>query len=455
MSNYDLQQYFLNMVKDFSISNPGRPIDRMFVYSLLEQFNIRDDQYPLLDISENFEYWQNRYENVRGINVFEYQNRPFLWFESGRIEGNEIKLYVPLDPSHLKYGVDQLFDFITNEKIVHQSKVAKVIRTDNVVIRVTTLEDADKILKFVANNQYLQEGLLKVNPFLPNYNGIGATMDNFTTYNGTVAQIISDYLNYCKANNNMEQFNIEGLNNYIKNCIPDIEDLDVKDIYSLLSKVTTPTFKFQDFAEHARYKIPDKYDDEYRITDPTFYFEQAVRVTNRTNPQNTKLAILEYLKNNPNYFSAENKAKSGLIKYVKPGDVINIMRSKLSEKGIEIPRTDNELIDQYLQVLLNLNAINNVDIYEIVKNAYLATEKKYGERQAHVAVLQLLNEGETKYFTNDGKVRDAVKRILNFNIKKEILKRINIENLDINNNSEIVTRFENIIKPQTYSNQKV
>ena len=51
MNSCHLQQYFLDYIKEFAISNPNRIIDSDFVYSILEVFNIRKDQSPKMDIS--------------------------------------------------------------------------------------------------------------------------------------------------------------------------------------------------------------------------------------------------------------------------------------------------------------------------------------------------------------------------------------------------------------------
>lgn len=457
MSNYDLQQYFLNWIKEFALYNPDREINRNFVYSLLERFNMKNDQFPGMDIGYNFEYWQNRYKNNSNIDVFVYQDRPFLWFQNGTINGNEIKLYVPLDSNHIKEGANLLFDFISSKNIIHQSKIAKVIRTDNVVIRVTTLEDADTILKYVTNNPYLMQGLMKVNPFLPNYNGIGVTMDNFTTYNGNVAQIISDFYNYCKSNHVIEQFNVEGLNKYIKFCITREADPDIRDIFDLLSKVIRPNFKFAEFAEFAKNKIPDKYDsNQKRIIDPKFYFEEAIKITEKNLPGNSKDAILRYLKGDSTAFTRKNQARFGLIKYVDPADLINLMRSKLTDNNIPIPRTDSELIDKYLNILLH-NDIKKeqYNSFDIIKNAYINTSNVYNRVQARAAINNLIINGEINFFTNRFGDRTKLKTILNQDIIKIILSNIDINDLDVDNVSEIINRFESLIKETINERQRV
>ena len=452
MNNYELQKYLFGYLKQFQISNPNKIIDRQFVYSLLEQFNIQNHG---MDISNNFEYWMNRYEGNPNIKVFEFQQRPFLWFQNGRIRGNEIKIYVPLDINHIKEGANLIFDYISSNNIVHQSKIATIIRTDNVVIRVTTLEDADKIINFVTNNEYLKEGLLNVNPFLPNYNGLGITMDNFTTYNGNVAQIISDFLNLLKNQGRLDLFNVEEFNNYVKSAITYVDDPDIKDIYTILSQVTKPNFDFKEFVAFIRNKIADKYDNnKTRITDPEYYFDEAIKITEQIHPGFSKPAIFKYLKGDSSGFTRDSHARAGLEKYVHPGDLISIMRSRLNSNNIPIPNNDDELINHYLDIVLNKN-MNKENLFDIIKSAYISTLNAYGKAQARAAVNNLIINREIDLFTNSNGDRTRLRSILNYDIKKIIISNIDISNLDINDIKEIVNRFENIINPETLSNQKV
>ncbi len=48
---------------------------------------------------------------------------------------NHIKLYIPLDARHIYRGVDQIFNFLSENDISHVSKVGSAIRNDDIVIR--------------------------------------------------------------------------------------------------------------------------------------------------------------------------------------------------------------------------------------------------------------------------------------------------------------------------------
>lgn len=168
----------------------------------------------------------------------------------------------------------------------------------------------------------------------------------------------------------------------------------------------------------------DKYTkDRKRIIDEKFYFEQAITITNKVHPKNTKIAILEYLKGNSQYFTNQQNARLGLNKYVHPSIVINLMRSKLSENNIQIPSNDNELVDKYLNILLSKQkdvvSYDLDELFNIVKNAYINTFNVYNYEQARVALKSLILTGDRKFFTNRFKDRDKIKEKLNgVDIKK-------------------------------------
>lgn len=410
--NYGLMQYFLDMIKEYAIYNPNKEITHNFVYSQLMGFNIKNEAMPFEDVSDYFEKWINNYRNNKNIDVYKIKGREhFLWFTNGKIRGNEIKLYVPLDKQHLYDGAKQIFDFISSTNIEHQSKIAKIIRNDNIVIRVNKMEDAQAIINYVTNNNYLQEGIMKVNPFLPSCNGVGLAMDNDYSFNSTVTDSICEFLNILRDKNRLDLFTVEGLNQYIQTKIPTIQDEDLKDIYKLMYKTTSKQFTLQDFVSHANNKLSDKYTSErQRILNPVYYFEQAVINTYKKYPQNIETAILEYLKGNPNYFTNDEKSRDGLKKYVNPGDVINIMRSKLKEKYVQIPNTDKELIKQYTNIILNNLSFNQPktpdkrqtnlqEEYSVIQIAYLDTFLKYGQSQADVALNVFIKQNECKFFS--------------------------------------------------------
>lgn len=443
--NYSNMQEFLNMIGNFAIYNPGMEISSKFVYSQLKNFNLSQE-----NINQNVEYyfprWMNEYQNNNNIKVINPEHRKyFLWFLNGKIKGNEIKLYIPLDIYHIYGGAKVLFDFISNTNIEHESKIASEIRNDNIVVRVNSLEDAQTIINFVQGNNYLKEGLMRPNPFIPNLGGIGITMDNNYSYNTTVSNMISEFVTQIRYQNRYDLLTPENLGAYVNSKIATTQDEDLKDIYKLISQVTSKNFTIQDFVNHANSKLMDGYDsNRRRITNPEYYFEKAVVATYNKFPQEIKTRISKYLSSGDSkLFTNMNKARMGLEKYVHQRDVISIMRSKFLQNGFSFPNSDSELIDGYLNMVTNgqysnnytntntnipksLNNENEVNYnmnnqnevrkdiniqsfeirnlrvnekYDILKNAYINTALTSGYEYADVAIRELIENSNVQYFS--------------------------------------------------------
>lgn len=438
--NYAYMQEFLDMIKEFAISNPANEITYNFVYSNLIGFrtnNFRDR------IDDNFDYWKHRYYENKNISVFETDRlKGFCFFANGDMKGNEVKLYIPLKSNYVKEGANQLFDFLSSTNIEHQSKIATIVRNDNVVVRVNNLEDAKTIIDYVTSNEYIRAGMLQVNPFLPNCNGVGITMDNNFSFNSELSKAIAGFIEYLKANNLLHLANVENFNNYINSSLSKIVDLELKDIYCLLAKTTSKDFSLQDFINHANSKLIDRYDDERkRIIDPSYYLENVIMITEKFYPANSKTAIKEYMHSNATYFTNKKRAREGLMKYVRPGDLVPLMRAKLQEKGVAIPNKDEELIDKYLDIVLNKQN-NYREQFEIIKQAYVSTLSVYDINQAITAFKSLFVYNNVKYFTNRfGDRERLIKSVLPYNIKRIIISNIDTTNLDINDINDICQRF--------------
>lgn len=434
-------QYFLNMIKEYAKSNPNQEITENFIYSNLIRFDIPSYQKPGEYISDiHFNGWINRYRNNENIDVnfhnFQYY---FLWFINGRIKGNEVKLYIPMDYEHIERGANELFDFISSTNIEHQSKIASCIRNDNVVVRVNSLEDAKAIVDFVQNNPYIKQGMINVNPFLPNYNGVGMAMDNNYSFNGVTSEIICNFINKLRENNQLELATVENLNTYVNQQKYGITDPNLRDIYELLEKTTSKNFEFEQFIEHVNNKLIDKYtSDRKRITDPSFYLEQAVIETSKKHYDfSVADSLRQALSGKPDGFTRDNRARDGVLKYVHPGNIINIMRTKLSENNVSIPRTDEELISKYVELV-----VPKLNLFEIIQTAYQNTLKAYNKNQADTAIRNLILNGNIEYFTNRFNDRNLLRQhVLGKDIKRIILNEIDLNNLDVNNIDEIISRF--------------
>lgn len=456
--NYELMQTFLDIIKELAISNPGNRIDAKLIYTCLMGYSIKPEDHPYSSTNDILKNIEDEYQSNNNLDMIKWG--AFLVFEQGKIKGNEIKLYVPLDKNHMQQGSKELMNFLISNNIENEIKFANKVRNDNVVIRVNTLSDVEKIVNFVSGNEYIKKGLLKTNPFLPNTSGVGVAMDNNYSYNTVLAEIISNYIVVLGAKGTLDELSVEGLNSFVKEQSKTIENLDLKDIYNLIEKITSRQFKFLDVVNHIKRKMADKYDDKFeRIVDSKYYFEEAVKVTYKKHPNNVSAAILSYIDGEAKYFTNEDNVRLGLIKYVEPRNIVNIMRTKLIENNVPVPSSNEILINSYLEQLLskeNEKQENLNEIPEILRAAYINTYKKYGERQANDALKEFIKARQTKYFTNDGGYRDKLRNHLaELNPKKIVLGEIDLNGLDKDNITEIVNRYSASLSYYTSQNNKI
>ena len=195
---------FLKLIASAGFNGYDISVDT--IYRNLIFFDVKEKR---SDISSFFEYWINHFKNNKNINVFvaEY-NKNFCHFVNNNNYDvnayNAIKLYIAIDKEHIHKGAQELFDFLAAENIQHISKVAKKIRFDDIVVRVSNPSDANKIINFVNNNKYLCEGCISTNPFAVRSGNVSVAWDGQLSYNTVVCSWINQYITWEKENGNLE-----------------------------------------------------------------------------------------------------------------------------------------------------------------------------------------------------------------------------------------------------------
>ena len=218
-------QEFLEYMYAIKYCNPNLKFDEKIVYNQLKNRNLPDSEKNEygegIDVRRFFSRWEENFKN-KNVNAFCDEVNWKYWFQFVNKLGYQdefIKLYIPINMPHLYEGVNELFDFIANEGIIHQSKVASFTRIDNVIVRLRKgdWESAFKIIDFINNNKYLKTGLNKNNPFVPSINGIGIMEEHGNSYNTDISQFIARYIR--KKHAMGEKVNIDEFREFLKsNC---------------------------------------------------------------------------------------------------------------------------------------------------------------------------------------------------------------------------------------------
>ena len=244
----EMEEFLQKMAKiaEHFYKTHGTYLNHSFVYHQLCDFGLRPGDFAeagrSIDISSLFDGWIARYYGDPNMEV---HVRPsfshFCLFDSRHPvrQGEFIKLYIPLDFSHLYNGANILFDYIESLGIPHASKIARVLRSDNIVIRLNPedYESAMRIIDFVNGNDYLREGLNPTNPFLPTINGVGIMHDSGGSYNSGMAKMIAAYINSARKNNepvSVEAF-YEWFDAHVSEVVPNLDLQDMVDTFGIVS----------------------------------------------------------------------------------------------------------------------------------------------------------------------------------------------------------------------------
>ncbi len=186
-----------------------------------------------------------------------------------RCAGEHIKMYIPLDEAHIEQGAKQIFTFLDENRISHSSKIGSHIRFDNIVVRLIDPKDAERLLTFIKNNPFIQEGLLPANPFAFQQDGIAMACDGRKSYNETTSVLIKMYLDACRQQNRLDQVSAQDYQNFIRTKYKEqflvhsnndlMNNLDWEDetdernyreIIALMIQTAHPQFDFSDYLKH-------------------------------------------------------------------------------------------------------------------------------------------------------------------------------------------------------------
>lgn len=253
MSNSFVQKY-LDMMVELVKSNPSLKITENLLYAQLVSFRLGKGSIPFENIEKYFRNWITNFQSNPIIDVYRDKTNPFICHFISKRDFSKnkgtIKIYLPLDSTHIKDGVQEIFDFLSRENIAHHSKVLSSIRNDNVIIRVATIEDVNKIVKYIKSNKYISEGLLNHNPFLITCYKVGIVVDDNYTYNVELTKILASILEELKMRDELDKFNVNYIRNiFIKLSVKCTDD-ELADLYKLIALSLSKDTSLQDFANY-------------------------------------------------------------------------------------------------------------------------------------------------------------------------------------------------------------
>lgn len=466
----------------------------------------------------NFDEWINYFDKKDNIEVdIDKEWSYFIQFVNKKEElfekNNLIKLYIPIDSSSIKDGVKTLFDFLVKENIAHISKIGKHTRFDNITIRVGSEEDAKKIMEFVNNCDQIKEGMLPPDPFAFSEEDIALAVDGNLSYTNTITEYISLYLTECKNNNTLEEANLDGFIEFIKQYYNTtfINKIDtsrifkdfrtnssnaankannLKEVTELFITSLNEDFTFEQFIEHFNkcnnFETVKKSKLEYFYTlvkDDVDENDIEELIAYTVNTMTQKMTIEEAINQLKNYIYVGNPAYiskvSGLRNYVVENDLRNKILIMLDKENITIedyfeqmlPKNEvlideDPVIDEVLPIEDISTKTKEEYLISTIMETYEKFEKKYkqgeyefsGEKHVSLALFQLLALNKYDGFTNTSGTRDElienVSREDAIEIMMEALKYSKIDTEDRKIQELLSTEYTKYIIEETYKKEK-
>lgn len=374
---------FLRLIAE--ISKNGVVIDSNLVYSNLITLGTNKTS-----IENYFTTWQNRFANNPNIDVFVQPDwKCFCQFKGKGMNpqpDTELKIYIPLDESHVYHGVNKIFDYISKNRIPHKSKVGKHTRFDDLVIRVDSVNALAAIRRFAETDQYIREGLIEINPFAITDGLISFAWDSTMSYNRVVSEWISEYINSMKDNLDFVSYssfleyiairynevfqNGVGINSFysdrkMDNTVSDLvtyqritellmislrSESKLLDLYKFYEFIKDPTTKEEAFDNISRLKRKDSLNVEEIPIDVREAFDYAfLEISKKETPETAVLRFKRFSKEgNYDLFTRSNGVRT------------------LMQEMLTMPLADRLIYEEEKQVLINAS-LNTLEKYDSIQ----------------------------------------------------------------------------------------
>ena len=485
MNRVDRINEFLMLLRDLALQNPHFLTTKNEFYSLL----IYKDIINRHTNEKFFETLINRYKKNPKINVlidpkFKYFCQFLSNDDKAKSTTEHIKVYIPLDENHIEQGSNMIFDFLSENNISHLSKIGKDTRIDDIVIRLVDKEDAIKLINFVSSNNYIQEGLLKPNPFALNVNNIAIACDGRISYNSTVATLLQLYIADKRKENTLNEVNVndfyEFINNYYKKVFVNKThihrlktdfDVDINNkkvvinymnVLELILKARNNDFSFTDFLVH----YSNCKNNEIKDNKQSKFYETKKMSDVELNNM-TKEIIQTLLK----MYKDERTARNYLSSYICYNDERYLTReyglrekvinSNYRQSLLKYLKEHNLDFNGYIQNLNITKKEESTNITDMLKEVISVMSIKKGKDYAVKGVIAYIKTGNENYITrtNDMRIKvvelDLCNKVNDYLIKNNIslqtlinniLNNVNKENILISSIETTYKKYEELYK---------
>lgn len=435
MSSREERELFLEYIKKIYLQNPDFDVTFDTIYGELRAFNVQNGVQTRID-RDNLIGIQARLSNNFAKKIKCFSNGYFFAIENrGQYVddktfydkmNNSIKLYVSCDIKNLYNVTKSLFDYIIKENIITQSKIAKEMRNDVLVVRVSTPEEAIKIKNYVNSLKY--KSTVKANPFILNAGNVSMTWDGgMFSYNGILCKLLKNYFD--KKRKKRELINVSG---------EDFSKFIRREIFMCSQNPSYLLNEYQNGSDITNFvKVANILADNLDgvLTEDKLFEYQNINSNSLANDgilvDDRKDKLLYVIYKLSNYYDI-NYVHKILVHYVNTGEV-KVFTRKDSIRNIIIVNFPPDVLKK------EIVDMGRRTFYECIQ----LTLEKYNKDQCIYAIARFILNGELDGFTRNYEVRNK----LGFLVPKEWFSLI-IKNELGSENDRIIDKINMLSKEE-------
>lgn len=416
------RELFLKYLSDIYLQNPDLPILSETIYYELVKFTIANQEHfirfeSLIGVQVGL---NNKYKNNSNVNTFTSSDG-YFWAIENRMGKNDdeflsdiynsIKLYIPVSSDNIYKISASLFDFMIDEGIVMQCKVAKEMRNDALICRVKDRNDASKVSNYVNSLGYCSS--MRPNPFLYDDGSVCMATDGCLSYNTILARVLREYLHNKRMSHTLDRTSISDFNTFINSQI-ELSNGKFNKVYMDLYKINSKE-QYKDFATILKLVsgVLDGSFTSEQLSDCKSICSNMVEGNEENYFEQDETKILYVINTLANYYSVDYVHKI-IMTFIETGDY-NLFTRKYGEHG----GIRNIMVNSFSPSKTR-NIISNIGWKALIFAAKV-TYDKYGEEQLFAAIKNVFNGDGIIEFTNDNEARSRLGLVIPPELLREVI----------------------------------
>lgn len=381
-----------------------------------------------------------------------------------------IKVYVPLKKEHMEENINKILSFMAQNNVIHHSKLSKIVRVDDLVLRIGNRSDAEKVINFI-NNNIPKEDMYETNPFVVKTGNVGIALDRYLSYNDVVSKYISLYIEKCNSFSNVASFgdfklfmnsvleyisrgeNLEFFKNFKENeRFGDDEFLvNIKEITSLIVKNLEGMTKENVYFYQEKQSNSDYYRNERS------FFENRINgnVNNNSNEnigdnrnaneedarylldELIEVCLRKYGVNKTKLLLNNYKSDSYIYSITRENNLRERVANSNNFKGYLASLSFEQLNDMIDRSFGKFSEnVNDEDSYHLLIELISIMNVKYGRDRTFYSLIDYRKRFDSIVITRDNNLRERVENSRNFNSYISSLSDDDIVNLVLGKNNK-------------------